>query len=147
VSFEPSVPQGSFTALAGYEVEDERCIPIDYTMAIGGARLGTYRLVPIKMQRTGEKSFSVRAFDDFYRPTKQKLFRNACVWQLSVIVVKTEEHGRVRNSSISKREMDLWKEKISVCDISGRDMTAASCIDGKEDSHGKSQFIIKIRRI
>lgn len=147
VSFEPSVPPGALSALAGYEVEDERCIPLDYTKAIGGARLGTYRLVPIEMQRTGDKSFTVRAFDDFYIPTKQKLFGNACVWKLSVIGVNVEGHGRGRHSSISKREMDLWKDKVAVCDISDRDMDAASCIDSAEASHGKSQFVIKFKRI
>ena len=65
-------PEGKVSAIAHYLVEDDRCLPLDYSRALGGTKPETTLEHIMEIRRVGDGSFGSTAFGDYYAPLTLK---------------------------------------------------------------------------
>lgn len=142
------LPQGSkVSAIAHYYVKDDQCIAVDYTKAVGGARIGTARQEYLQVSHAAENKFSVMAFDDFYLPTVMSAGYGPCEFSLVSVSFKFKVNGVTRTTWIGRKEIDEGSVRSAECGYSEIDRISDVCILRADAGVGTSTFTVTTRRI
>ncbi|MBD9470811.1 hypothetical protein [Pseudoxanthomonas sp. PXM01] len=139
-------PEGKVSAIAHYLVEDDRCLPVDYSKAIGGTKPEIALQHGIAVERVGDGSFVSTAYGDHYAPTVVRRGYSACIWRLQSISVGFDVRNVSRVSFLKENDIDSGAAKHEVCRF--RDPVPAFCRAEPEDEplHSGVRIVIQANR-
>lgn len=130
------------SAVAGYEVADKTCLPIDYAKAIGGVRAPSLYWESVTIRQKDRREFEVVVFEDFYLP--EALYtQKKCEWKLSNISIRFSMNGLTRIAAVNANEAISSGNKIMYCDFK-RDSVLYEPCHSDLNTESNTQFIVTI---
>lgn len=108
-------PEGKVSAVAHYLVEDDRCLPVDYSKALGGTKPEMLLQHGIAVDRVGDGLFVSTAYGDHYAPTVVRRGYRPCIWKLQGISVGFDIRNVSRGSFLKESDIDSGAAKHEVC--------------------------------
>ena len=104
-------------AIAGYEVVDRKCLPLDYTKAIGGVRVQSLYWESLQPRKSNDGKYSVTAYEDYF-VTEPLYGEQSCSWELSNVSLVFTRGDLARNAALSSEDVRSERRVVFNCDFS-----------------------------
>lgn len=142
----PKLPQATeVTAIAGYKVVDDSCLPMDYTKAVGGVKAPSLYWEPIRVKNIGGDAFQITVYEDFYISEPLYTDDKKCDWELSNVSFNLAKDGLRRIAAITDDQIRSGDQKIMYCDFERKKFSTGIC---SEESYrtASNEFNVLIKR-